>query len=496
MSALVSGAKWVALETIVSRILQLLSALYIARVLGPETMGTVALILIALEIFSLFSQMGITQALIHHKKPTKEQLAALYTVNWVLAGLAYIAIFLSAPFIAFFFENELLAELLRVAGLSVLIAALGQQMLALLQKKLLFRAMAIISITAATVNVVTAISMVSLGWGIWSIVVGQLAGLVTRSGLAFVYGVRKSLFSGFGSSFITIKPMLSFGLYQTGAMSMNMINSRADQLIIGKTIGTSELGIYSIGSQITLQAMQQINSIATKVAFPAVAKQQDDLERVKQIYLAMIANVLLVSAPLFIGLGVLSPLFLDVVLGEKWAGLSPVLSILCGYVLVRSLGNMNGPLVMGLGKANWAFYWNLGLLFVIPGIIYLSSLGGSIEMVALALLITQLVLVTIAYFYWVRRLIGPCVREYVLTLGRPVLSALGMGGVLLLLYRGVAWQNDLITLGVMVLVGVTSYLLFSMVINRRNLVRFLKGIFNKSGGAMPGANGSGVWPSP
>ncbi|MEX1214258.1 MOP flippase family protein [Saccharospirillum sp.] len=486
MSNLVSGTKWVALETVITRILQLISALYVARVLGPETMGTVALILVALEIFTLFSQMGITQALIHHNNPTNDQLATLYTVNWVLAGLAYIAIFLSAPAIAIFFDNEPLSELLRVAGLSVLIAALGQQTLALLQKELLFKAMAIISIIAGTVNVVTAISMVSLGWGIWSIVAGQLAGLLTRSGLAFVYGIRKALFSGFGASFRAIKPMLSFGFYQTGAMTMNMINSRADQLIIGKTIGVSALGIYSIGSQITLQAMQQINSIATKVAFPAVSKQQDDLEQVKRIYLAMIANVLLVSAPLFIGLAVLSPLFVDVVLGEKWTGLSPVLSILCGYVLVRSLGNMNGPLVMGLGKANWAFYWNVGLLFVIPGVIYLSSLDGRIEMVALALLITQLVLVTIAYFYWIRRLIGPCAREYVFTLGRPVLSALGMGGIVWLLYRGVTWENDLITLGVMVLVGVAGYLLFSIAINRRNLVGFLNGVFSKSGVAIPG----------
>ncbi len=480
MSALVSGTKWVALETFVSRILQLLSALYVARVLGPETMGTVALVLVALEIFNLFSQMGITQALIHHKNPTKEQLATLYTVNWVLASLAYSVIFLCAPFIAVFFENQLLSELLRVAGLSVLIAALGQQTLALLQKELIFKAMALILITAAMANVVTAISMVSMGWGIWSIIVGQLAGICTRSVLAFIYARRKALFSGFGASFHSIKPMLSFGLYQTGAMSMNMINSRADQLIIGKTIGTSALGIYSIGSQVTLQAMQQINSIATKVAFPAVSKQQDDLQQVKRIYLSMIANVLLVTAPLFIGLAALSPVFVEVVLGEKWVGLAPVLSILSGYVLVRSLGNMNGPLVMGLGKANWAFYWNLGLLFIIPGVVYLSSLQGSIETVAAALLVTQLILVTIAYFYWVRRLVGPCAQEYLLTISRPVLSASGMGGMLWLLYRSGDWNDDLVTLGIMILVGVASYTLFSIVINRRNLVGFVNGVFNKS----------------
>ena len=75
MSSIVGGVKWVTLETIVSRVLQLISVFYVARILGPEAMGTVALVLVALEFFTIFSQMGITQALIHYKNPTKDQLS-------------------------------------------------------------------------------------------------------------------------------------------------------------------------------------------------------------------------------------------------------------------------------------------------------------------------------------------------------------------------------------------------------------------------------------
>lgn len=479
MSVLISGAKWVALETVYSRILQIFSALFVARVLGPEVMGTVALVLVALEIFRLFSEMGITQALIYQKNPTNEQLATLYSLNWLLALVIYSAIYFSAPYIAAFFDQDQLTELIAVAGLSVLISALGQQTLALLQKELHFKITVIISMMAATVNVVAAITLVSLGWGIWSIVISQLAASLIRSCLAFIYGLRKGLFSGFGLSFKAVKPMLSFGLYQTGAMSMNMINSRADQLIIGKTMGTSALGVYSIGSQITLQAMQQINSIATRVAFPAISKSQEELDEVKRIYLTMIANVLLVSAPLFIGLAVVSPVFVNVVLGEKWNELSPVLTILCGYVLVRSLGNMNGPLVMGLGKANWEFYWNLGLLFIIPGVVYLSSLAGNIEAVALALLTTQIVLLTVAYFYWIRRLIGPCAKEYSSTIARPLVSAGAMGAVLAMIFYYFPWQANVFTLFVLVLLGAFLYLVFSMIFNKNNVTEFIRNVLNR-----------------
>ncbi|MDV3503091.1 MOP flippase family protein [Marinobacter sp. M-5] len=474
MSEIISGAKWVAFETIFSRVLQLISALFVARILGPEVMGTVAIIWVALEIFRLFSEMGITQALVHYKHPTSEQLATLYSFNWILAAASYFLICLSAPLVATFFEREQLVDLISVAGLTVLISAVGQQVFALLQKELKFKVMSLISMVSAAINVFVAISLVSLGWGIWSIVISQLAAVIIRNGLAFIYGLQKNLLNGFGLSFKSVIPMLSFGLYQTAAMSMNLINSRADQIIIGKTMGTTALGVYSIGSQITLQTMQQINSVATRVAFPAVSKRQNDLDEVKDIYLTMIANVLLVSAPLFIGLAAVSPVFVNVLLGDKWTNLSSVLSILCGYVLLRSLGNMNSPLVMGLGKANWSFYWNFFLLFIIPAVVFFSSLAGSIEMVAFAMLLTQFVLLIVAYFFWVRRLIGPCAKEYFGTIVKPLLSSGVMGVGVAAIYEFFTWEQNILTLIILVVSGIFFYFIVSFVLNGKNLRNFIR----------------------
>jgi len=479
MSKIIGSVKWVAFETILAKALGLSMTLYVARLLGPQAMGTIALILIAIEVFNLFSQLGITQALIHYKNPSREQLATLYTVNWLFAVLSYVAILFASPFLANFFNNSMLAELLPVAGLSLLVSAAGQQTLTLLQKELMFKATAFIALAGVLTNFAVTITLVNNGWGIWSIVIGQVSGIFTRNVSAIFYAFNRGLFSGFGISFRTIKPLISFGLYQTGAMSMNMINSRVDQAIIGKTIGESALGIYSVGSQITLQTMQQINSIATRVTFPAISKEQGNLIVVKEIYLNMVANVLLVSAPIFLGLSALSSIFVDVVLGSKWVGLSTVLSILCGYVLIRSLGNMNGPLVMGLGKANWAFYWNLGLLVLIPTVVFLTSLYGDIELVATSLLATQLVLIFVAYFYWVRRLIGPCLHEYVSTITRPISAATLMALLLYFVQHYYSFENDLLSLTILVLLGSFTYLFFSFFINKSNTLGFIRYLINK-----------------
>lgn len=422
----ISSIRWVALETAVSRLLALVSIFYVARVLGPEAMGLVALVVVALEVFRLFSQLGISQALIHHKEPKKKQIATLYTINWVLALVVYGLVIIFSEDIAGLFSQPVLANLLVVAGINLPINALGQQIITLLQKELRFKVIAIITMIGAIVNFVTTVSLVNLGYGVWSIIFATLFGNLFVHISTFIFGVGKGLFNGFGFNFSSVKPMLRFGLFQTGAMTLNTLNSRADQLIIGGAIGSAALGVYNVASNATLAPMQQINSIATRVAFPVISKIQDDRDTVKSAYMRLLGTTLLINAPLLMGLSLLSKPFVQLVLGADWGELSTVLSILCFYALFRSIGNVTGSLVLGLGKANWEFYWNLSLSFCIPAIIYVVAQEGSIELIASTLLILQIILGIIAYFYWIRPLLGSCGKEYALTIARPIASSFVM----------------------------------------------------------------------
>lgn len=474
----ITSVRWVALDAFVSKGVALLSFILIARILGPEVMGIVAVLILVKELAGITSDFGLSQAIIHHKNPTKNQLATLYTVNWILGFSAFIVGLLFAGPIASLFGQPQLIDLLPIVAVGFLLEPIGQQVNALLQKSMDFQMLAKITMATTVLGAIISIGGVYLGFGVWAVVISGLVSSGARQ-LAYVaVARRRQLLHGFALDFKQSKVLLSFGVFRTGATGLNFINSRADQFIIGGMLGSSALGIYSMATTWTLMTMQQINGIATKVAFPAFSKFQDDGARVRSAYLRLVNRVSTVNAAIFFGLAVAAEPLVTLVLGSGWSRLGPVLQLMCGYVLLRSLGNLNGPLAMGLGKANWAFYWNLGLAAVVPAILWLVSRSGSLEVVVIALIGLQLAFAALMYLYWTRRLIGPCLKEYAIAIIRPWTCGAIMALAIHTALQLFGSLGSAVQIGVALLIGGVVYIAASWLLNRDGISEIL-GLFSR-----------------
>ncbi len=469
----ITSVRWVALDTFISKGVTLLSFVLVARVLGPEMMGTVAVLILVKELAVITSDFGLSQAIIHYQQPTKNQLATLYSINWFLGFSAFGVGLLSTNSLASIFDQPQLIDFLPVVVVGFLLEPIGQQVNALLQKMMDFKVIATISIVAAVLGAIISIGGVYSGYGVWAVVI---AGLVSSGAKQLAYLMvarRRHLLHGFALDFKQSKDLLSFGMYRTGATGLNLLNSRVDQFIVGGMLGGAALGLYSMATNFTLMTMQQINGIATRVAFPAISKLQTDEIRVRSVYLRLVNRASTVNAAIYFGLFAVAEPLVFVIFGPSWILLVPLLQLMCGYVLLRSLGNLNGPLAMGLGKANWAFYWNLGLTAIVPATLWFSSLLNSVEIVVVALISLQLMFVAFMYLYWIRRLIGPCLREYVTAICVPWSS-----GVIMVLAIHIALQfasslDSPIKLGIALLTGAIVYVAASWLINRDGISEIL-----------------------
>jgi hypothetical protein len=147
---------------------------------------------------------------------------------------------------------------------------------------------------------------------------------------------------------------------------------------------------------------------------------------------------------------------------------------MCGYVLVRSLGNINGTLVVALGKVKWSFYWGLALTCVVPAAVLAASRFETPEAVIAALLGVQVVFALLAYFYWVRRLIGPCLGAYAGAVFVPWLCGGFMAGVVRVLLVLVEDAVEPLQLAIVVPAGGAAYILMSFLINRPAVVDLIR----------------------
>lgn len=462
-----SSIRWTALNTVSVTIIQFTQLAILGRLLSPSAFGLMAMLMVVIEIARVFSQMGLSEAIISKQDTSSDQLSSLYWIN-VFAGFTlYFLLVLCSPAIAAFFGEPELAGMLPVVALIFIISAFGIQFEALVRKHLFFDLFAKINIVSAVVSLIIAVLLAIQGFGVWSLILGQL-GLHISKTLALIFiASRKAWLPGLRFKFNEIKDHFYFGLNRVGAMVANQVNSRIDQMAIGSLLGPVSLGFYNIAFRIALQPIQRVNPILTQVAFPVFSQIQDDNARLKRGYVQMIHLLMSINAPLLIGLSAAAPIAVPLLLGEKWTPSVPVVQLLCFYALFRSLGNAGGSLIMAKGKASWTLYWNLALLIFIPASVILAVLiKKSILVVSLVLVFLQIGLVFIHYFVFLRRLVGPFFKSYFTAIGKPVFAAAFMGGSVFYVQFVLSHINRILNLGICVTLGAVLYIVVSFFIQR------------------------------
>lgn len=214
-----------------------------------------------------------------------------------------------------------------------------------------------------------------------------------------------------------------------GERTITYFNFQIDTLLIGKLLGVEALGIYTIAKQIIMKPALIFNPIITKVTFPMMAKIQDDIPRLKNIYLKTINYLSSVNFPIYAFIFIFAHDIVMIMFGEKWVEAVYIMQILSIWGAMRSTGNPVGSLLLARGKANWGFWWNFGMLFYVPVGIYVGSHWG-LEGVSWALVLLSFPFGMIANWYFlVRNLCGTGFVEYHKEILIPVMIAVAAGAV-------------------------------------------------------------------
>lgn len=410
-----AGVKWSGAAAIAMTGLRLTQTAVLAHILLPEDFGLMAMVMLVLGLVQAYADMGVSNAIIHRQDTTPDQLTSLYWLN-VLAGMVmFILATALAPFAAGFFGESRLHDLMVWAALMFMITPFGQQFHILLQKNMRFRALAVIEVFSLVVATIASIALALTGHGVYALIWGQLTAVVVSTLSLLSIGLREWR-PGLRLKREDIKGYLGFGLFQMGERSINYFNTKVDQLLIGSLLGTEVLGYYSLAFDLVMLPIMRLNPIITRVAFPIFSKLQHDIERLKQGYLVALQILSLINFPIFFGLAMLAPWIVPILFGDGWLPSVILVQILSFIALLRSVANPLGSLLLAKGRADLGFYWNALLLSTQAAGVYLGAkLGGAVG-VGLALLALQLLYFVGSYFFLVRKLLGPCLADYLMSL--------------------------------------------------------------------------------
>lgn len=405
------GVKWTTLSTIVLAIAAILKISILTRYLDKADFGLMALITFVLGFMDLFNDMGLSSAILHKQKTTKQEYASLYWFNILFSIFLFFLLFLISPFVATYYEQPQLRNLIPLLGCTIIFSGLGRQFKVREQKELSFRIIGLIDIIAAILSLILAVLLALNNYGIYSLIYSVLLQSAIANIWLLIIGLRKERLL-LRLNFTETKPFLKIGVYQVGGQIVNYFNRDFDILMIGKLFGSDILGGYSLAKQLVMRPMQILNPIVSTVASPALAKFQQDINELKKQYLRLINIISTINIPAYAILFLFAPTIIELLYGKGFEDIIILVRILSVYMIIRAVNSPVGSLVIATGRTDIEFYWNVFSLLVTPIFIYIGSFYGVIG-AALGITMSILVLFIPAWKLMVFKMTGASLREYV-----------------------------------------------------------------------------------
>jgi O-antigen/teichoic acid export membrane protein len=338
---------WRSGSQIAAQLVAWCSTLAVIRILDPADYGLFAMTQVVLAFLSFLNGWGFASALVQDRDiDTRKVRQAFGMMLLVNGGIALIQLGL-APLAADYYRQPIVADLLRLQALIFLATPFIALPEALLIRELDFRRPAVANLVATFVSAVVALGCALAGFGVWTLVYAPLALFWTRA-VGLVIAARFFVLPSF--RFAGAGRMFEFGLMLLGGYFFWTILTQADVFIAARFLTPHDLGLYAEALFLTTIVAAKFVPPLNEVAFPAYARIQDDPEALSFAFLKAVRLIMLVTCPLYLGLAVVAHDAVELVLGEKWLAMAPIVAILAYAMPLFTLYSLFGPAVTAIGR--------------------------------------------------------------------------------------------------------------------------------------------------
>ncbi|WMI66634.1 lipopolysaccharide biosynthesis protein [Aestuariibaculum sp. YM273] len=392
---IVSGIKWTGIEFVLNTSFRFIVQFVLVKLLLPEEFGLVGMCTVFLAVTGAASELGMSAALIQRKDDSEVE--KMYsTAYWSGIGFGVLFFlfmcFAVAPFATYFYGEPILIKLIAFLSLGVLIKPFSLIYNVILTRALNFKKIAQIFNLSAFIAGVIAVFAAYNGVGVWALVINNILSIALTLPMLYFSTKWKPKLEWNKEYF---KSIFGFGIYSTGTGVFSTLTYNIDNLIIGKMLGASVLGSYTLSFSLTEQLRQTVSAVLNKVMYPVFGKSQDDKQKLKSYFLKIINFNALLIFPLMTYFF----LFAEEIIGffgEKWIDAIVPLKILSIAMMIHLLINSFTSLIRGLGKPKLEMKIIVGLtLFVlVPGLYFGISFFGLVG-ASFAILINKFFLVVI-----------------------------------------------------------------------------------------------------
>lgn len=450
-----TGAAWMIFLRLTDRSIGLLSTVILARLLVPEDFGLIAMATSIIAVLDLFSSFSFDIALIQKQHADRPHYDTVWTFNVLFSFATAIALFAIAGQAANFYHDPRLEIVVYLLAVGSLLQGFENIGIVDFRKTLTFhkefRFLLSKRIVAFAVTVPAAVILRDY----WALLLGILASKLAGVFLSYkLHPYRPRL------SLAAWRELFQFSGWLLLNNILLFIRFRASVFTIGKAIGPHAVGLYSIADEIANLPSTELIAPINRAVFPGYTKMAGDLDALRQGFLNVLSAVALFSLPAGIGVAATAELLVDIILGDKWQGVVPLIRILALYGIIVTMQTGTGYVYLAVGKPRLSTILAGAYVCVFIPLLIILTRSDGVQGAAWASLYTSAILLPLALII-VSRVLTISLKEYLAVLWRPLAATGFMYFVVRAVMEQPVWlpalSGKLIHLLLAVLVGVISY---------------------------------------
>jgi len=474
-SKVFSSMLWKFMERLGSYGVTFLVSIILARLLDPELHGIIALVNVFTALLQVFVDSGLGTALVQKKNADPVDFSTVFFFNMVMCAVLYGLMYLAAPLIARFYEMPDLTPIVRVQSLVLVFYGVRNVQNAFVAKNMLFKKTFVVTLSGSIISAVVGIVMAYMGYGVWALVGQNLSNhMVATIVLWWTVKWRPT----WQFSFQRLKGLFSFGWKMLVSALLDTLYNDLRTLIIGKKYSSTDLAFYNKGNQFPKLIVININTSIDHVLLPAMAKEQDNRERVRNMTRRAIRVSSYCIWPMMVGLAVCGEALVRLVLTEKWLPSLPFMYVFCLTYAFQPIHTANLNAIKAMGRSD--LFLKLEIIKKVVGLLaVLISMQFGVMWMAYSLIVTS-VISQFINSYPNRKLLNYSYGKQLLDILPSMLLAIAMGAVVYCVrFLGLP---DILTLCVQVPLGALIYIGGSWLLRMDSLMYILdilKGMLRK-----------------
>lgn len=291
---ILSNFKWFGSLTLIQAVIGTFVFVVLVRILPSEDFGLMAIASILIMFSNIIGDAGLGQAVIQSKELNENKMSSVFWSNILIGCLLTLGICFSGHYIAILYEDNRLVSLSYWLSGIILAQSLFELETTLMKKHLAYDVLAKYLFVAFIVGSFLKMFLAWSGFGVMSLVWGELARTITVGLIILLFQSNKFI-PKFYFNITEIKSLFVFGGFQSMEKIAGYFTSHIDIILLGKLIGVEALGIYEIVKKLLIRPHKMLGSVLSGIGYSVFSKfKEDDQVSIDYLYknLNLVAHVL------------------------------------------------------------------------------------------------------------------------------------------------------------------------------------------------------------